>query len=182
MANEFIARRGLISLGSLTVPYTAVTSTYNVGEDDYVVDATSGTFTITLPTAVDISGKNYLIKNSGSGTITVNCDGSETIDGIASITLREEGSLQVISNGSNWIIAGTGSVGNIENIITVGMSGSSDVDYYSVKEAVDSISGATSANTYTVRVYAGQYYEDQIIMKSYVAIVGDSSIDRKSVV
>jgi hypothetical protein len=176
MANEFIARRGLISLGSLTVPYTAVTSTYNVGENDYVVDATSGTFTITLPTAVDISGKNYLIKNSGSGTITVNCDGSETIDGIASITLREEGSLQVISNGLNWIIAGTGSVGNIENIITVGMSGSSDVDYYSVKEAVDSISGATSANTYTVRVYAGQYYEDQIIMKSYVAIVGDSSI------
>ena len=71
MANEFVARKGLITLGSFTVPYTAVTSTYTVGENDYVVNATSGTFTITLPTAVGVEGKNYFIKNSGSGLITV---------------------------------------------------------------------------------------------------------------
>ena len=176
MANEFIARRGLITLGSFTAPYTAVTSNYTVGEDDYVVDATSGTFTITLPSATDIIGKNYLIKNSGTGTITVDGSGSQTIDGEITTTLRQFGSVQIISDGSDWIVVGNGSSGNIENVVTVGMSGSSGVDFYSVKEAVDSITGATSANTYTVRVYAGQYYEDQIVMKSYVTIVGDSSV------
>ena len=49
MANEFVARKGLISLGSITGPYTAITSTYNVSDDDFTIDCTSGTFTVYLP-------------------------------------------------------------------------------------------------------------------------------------
>ena len=63
MANEFVTRRGLISLGGVTFPYAAVTGTYTIGSDDYLVDCTSGTFTVTLPTAVGIAGKIYVIKN-----------------------------------------------------------------------------------------------------------------------
>jgi len=49
MANEFIVRDGIKSLGGVTFPYTGVTNTYNVASEDYLVNATSGTFTITLP-------------------------------------------------------------------------------------------------------------------------------------
>ena len=176
MANEFIARRGLITLGSFTVPYTAVTSNYTVGEDDYVVNATTGSFTITLPTAVGVTGKNYFIKNSGSGIITVDGTGSETFDGELSTTLNQYGSVQLISDGTNWIVAGTGTIGNIRNYVTVGLSGSTDVDYFSVKDAVDSISGATSGSTWEVRVYPGLYVEDTITMKSWVTVRGGDSI------
>ena len=63
MANEFIIRKGLISLGGVTFPLTEITSTYTVTSSDYFVDATSGTFTVSLPTAVGVSGKIYQIKN-----------------------------------------------------------------------------------------------------------------------
>jgi len=87
MANEFLARKGFISLGGITFPYVEVTGTYTVTDNDYCVDATSGTFTVTLPTAVGISGKIYQIKNSGTGIITVRGNGGETIDDQSTQTL-----------------------------------------------------------------------------------------------
>jgi len=78
MANEFVARRGIISLGGITLPYVGKTSTYTILDTDYFVDC-SGTFTVTLPTAVGVAGKVYVIKNSGSGSITVNTTSSQTI-------------------------------------------------------------------------------------------------------
>jgi hypothetical protein len=70
MANEFVTRRGIISLGGVTFPYYSTTTAYAVTADDYFVDC-SGTFNITLPTAVGVAGKIYIVKNSGSGVITV---------------------------------------------------------------------------------------------------------------
>jgi len=87
MANEFVTRRGIISLGGITFPYVAITGTYTVRADDYAVDCTSGTFTVTLPSAVGITGKIYVIKNSGGGVITVEAAGAETIDGSGTKTL-----------------------------------------------------------------------------------------------
>ena len=63
MGNEFITRKGLVSLGGITFPYVNKTSTYTVGVNDYLVDC-DGTFTVTLLTAVDIQGKIYVIKNA----------------------------------------------------------------------------------------------------------------------
>ena len=81
MANEFVLRKGLISLGGVTFPLIQISTTYTVTSTDYFVDATSGTFTISLPTASGIQGKIYQIKNSGGGVITVDPAGSEEIDG-----------------------------------------------------------------------------------------------------
>ena len=63
---------------------------------------------------------------------------------------------------------------NVVNLVTVGLSGSTGVDYYSVKEAVDSITGASATNTYVVKVGPGVFYENPITMKSYVDVVGES--------
>jgi hypothetical protein len=83
--------------------YTAKTTTYTAGADDYVIHCTSGTFSVNLPTAVGITGKVYIIKNSGSGLITIDPNGSQTIDGVTTYTMGQAESVQVISTGSNWI-------------------------------------------------------------------------------
>ena len=83
--------------------YTAKTTTYTAGAEDYVIHCTIGTFTVNLPTAVGITGKVYIIKNSGSGLITIDPNGSQTIDGVTTYTMGGAESVQVISTGSNWI-------------------------------------------------------------------------------
>lgn len=109
MANEFVTRKGIISLGGITFPAKGITSSYTVGVNDYLVDVTGNTITVTLPTAVGINGKNYVIKNSGDGVVTVATTSGQTIDGLNSKSLKNNDSIEVISDSSNWIIAaGTG--------------------------------------------------------------------------
>ena len=66
------------------------------------------------------------------------------------------------------------SLTNVVNLITVGLTNSVGVDYNSIKSAVDSITDATSANTYVVSVGPGLYNENPITMKSYVDVIGAS--------
>ena len=89
---------------ALTVPYVAKTATYTATTDDYTVDCTTGTFTVTLPTAVGATGRVYIVKNSGAGTITVATTSSQTIDGTSTVTLATKAVTRVQSNGSNWIV------------------------------------------------------------------------------
>jgi len=111
MANEFIVRNGLKSLGGITFPATGIDATYTVGVNDYLVDITGNTITVTLPTAIGVNGKNYVIKNRGTGVVTVATTSSQTIDGANTKSLNNNDSIEVISDGSNWIIAaGTGTV------------------------------------------------------------------------
>jgi hypothetical protein len=111
MANEFVARKGIISLGGITFPATGITTNYTVSVNDYLIDVTGNTITVTLPTSVGINGKNYVIKNSGSGVVTVVTTSGQTIDSVNTKSLKNNDSIEVISDGSNWIIAaGTGTV------------------------------------------------------------------------
>ena len=123
MANEFILRKGLISLGGVTFPLTQVSTTYFVTSTDYFVEATSGTFTIGLPTAVGIEGKIYQIKNSGAGNITVDPNGAQTIDGSSTVVLGPKESLYIVSNGADWVIGGADGTSGSSG--TSGTSGSS---------------------------------------------------------
>jgi len=66
----------------------------------------------------------------------------------------------------------------INNTVTVALTGSSttNIDFNTIKDAVNSITGATSANTYTVKVAGGLYNEDPFTIPSWVSVVGESSI------
>lgn len=88
-----------------TLPFTNKTGTYTIDTADCVVNCTSGSFTVTLPTAVGIEGQYFIVKNTGSGVIVIDADGAETIDGLANkyLAVRNE-SITVISDGANWII------------------------------------------------------------------------------
>lgn len=91
---------------SLALPYRAITALRTLDNTDYTVDCTANTFTVTLPTAVGITGCIYNIKNTGIGVITIATTSSQTIDGNASgaLTLVQWDNLTVQSTGSNWII------------------------------------------------------------------------------
>jgi hypothetical protein len=110
---QFATLRSPTFTGTVTVSggqrsaYTAKTSAYPVvAATDYCIDCTSGTFTVTLPTAVGIVGQQFVIKNSSAGTITIATTSAQTIDGSASgaIALGQYDSLSVLSDGANWII------------------------------------------------------------------------------
>jgi hypothetical protein len=85
--------------------YVAKTSGYTAGATDFVVDCTANTFTVTLPTAVGIAGKQYCVKNSGTGVITIGTTSAQTIDGAENRKLSVQyESFWVISDGANWKI------------------------------------------------------------------------------
>lgn len=95
----------LHTAGSFSTGYVAKTGTYTATVSNYTIDCTANTFTVTLPTAVGITGRIYVIKNSGAGTITVGTTSSQTIDGVTTQTLATQySSYTVQSNGANWII------------------------------------------------------------------------------
>jgi len=83
--------------------YRAVTGTYTIDTNDYLLDCTANTFTITLPTAVGFTGE-YIIKNSSNGIITIDGNGSETIDGNTTVDIVTPHSLTFRSDGTNFII------------------------------------------------------------------------------
>lgn len=94
-------------IGSIPVSsnYVAKTTTYTVSASDFVVNCTSGTFTVTLPTAVGVAGKQYCVKNSGTGVITIATTSAQTIDGAATFILAVQyEAIWVISNGANWVV------------------------------------------------------------------------------
>jgi hypothetical protein len=89
---------------SISTAYTAKTANYTATIADYTIDCTANTFTVTLPTAVGITGRIYVIKNTGTGVITVDGDSTETIDGQLTQTLNQWNTLKIQSTGANWII------------------------------------------------------------------------------
>lgn len=94
-----------ISAGSIVFPYLSKSATYQISQNDYLLDFTSGTFIATLPTAVGCVGKNYVLKNSGSGAITIATTASQSIDGATTYSLAVQySSITIVSNGANWII------------------------------------------------------------------------------
>jgi len=74
-----------------------------------LANATSAPITITLPTAVGVTGQTYTIKriNSGSNAVTIAAISGQTIDGETTTSLGDNGTLfKLISNGSNWFVIG----------------------------------------------------------------------------
>lgn len=82
-------------------PYKYVTSSYTITNNDYYLEC-NGTFNITLPNSIGATGTSYVIKNSGTGVITVNATASQLIDNLPSFNLAFYDVLQTESNGIGW--------------------------------------------------------------------------------
>ncbi len=93
-------------MGNNAVPYRETTIATSIASTDRVLNCTSGTFAVTLLDATTVSGKTFTIKNSGSGTVTINTTSAQTVDADVSgaISLVQWESLDVFSDGSNWVV------------------------------------------------------------------------------
>ncbi len=95
------ASRYLVQLNG----YVAKTANYTITNDDYVIDCTTNSFTVTLPTAVGITGKVFIVKNStAADTITLATTSSQTIDNTTPGTVAAGAVIRLQSTGANWII------------------------------------------------------------------------------
>lgn len=109
--------------------YTAQTGTYAAVIGDFV-RVTSGTFTITLPTAVSVAGQCITIVNAGTGVITIATTSSQTIhlgSALASGVIKMGtigDKLIVTSDGANWVVASFEVfIGSKANTSTTSISG-----------------------------------------------------------
>lgn len=92
--------------GSFAASYVAKTADYAITENDYTVDCIANSFTVTLPSAEGITGRMYIIINSGSGIIKVVTTGRQTI-GNSEKAPQEQSvmpgqTLRVQSTGAKW--------------------------------------------------------------------------------
>jgi len=103
--NDELEVNGSISGIGFKQAYVTKTGTYTATTDDYVIDCTSGTFTVNLPALLGRTGMVLIIKNSGTGTITVDPNGAAVIDGAATYSLAVQyATIQIISDGTDWKI------------------------------------------------------------------------------
>lgn len=109
-----LAGTGIIALGSLLSQSMPVLSystdlTLTVPDRAYTYLWTGGVGTFTLPLA-STAGNNWFVqfKNAGSGIITIQTVGSNTIDGEANIYLQPLESCIVLTDGVNFYSLGLG--------------------------------------------------------------------------
>jgi hypothetical protein len=98
--------------GSVALPHTTKSANYTLDATDYTVgfDCASNR-TATLPDATTCAGRIYVIyqynTNIGLRYVTIDGNGSQTINGQTTVNLQyqdEFSSVMIQSNGSNWVI------------------------------------------------------------------------------
>ena len=83
----------LLEVTTTAVDYTVLTT------DDIILVTESGV-TITMPTAVGISGRTFTVDNASDSYIIIT--GTETIQGEATNYLPPNSSVELYSTGTNW--------------------------------------------------------------------------------
>jgi len=97
---------------AITITYSVTptkTAAYTAGWGEMVLcNPSGGAFSITLSPAASASGRQCIIKNTTTSTVSIVVDGnaSETIDGSATYIMNiGKQSVTIISDGSNcWVV------------------------------------------------------------------------------
>jgi len=95
----------IATLGSPQLNNFIVTANdYNATNSDYIIEVTGIGKTITLPTALGIEAKIFIIKNKSTGSIFVNTTSSQLIDTQLALELIPLESVSLYSNGTQYNI------------------------------------------------------------------------------
>ncbi len=89
--------------GSLSLPIVSKSADYTATIDDYTIVFTASA-TLNLPTAVGIAGRVYVVKSGSGVTVTIDPNGTETIDGNLTHSSTSLKAHQIQSDGANWWI------------------------------------------------------------------------------
>lgn len=109
-----LAGAGLIAIGTLLAQSTAVTefnANYTAGEGDRatVLNWTGAGGTLALPDLADVNADWFLmLRNSGTGTVVANPDGSPTIDGASTLSFQPGESAIITTDGDDFFTIGFG--------------------------------------------------------------------------
>jgi hypothetical protein len=93
------------AIGNTSMSFVVVTNTYSVADEVELVVCNKATaFTVTLPVA-SASGRTITVKNINTGTVTVDGNSADTIDGIANQVLSQWDALTIVDYLANtWVI------------------------------------------------------------------------------
>jgi len=91
-------------IGSITEPSRAISAIDTLTYADNQIIVTSGTFTIYLPSAVGHDNEVFAIKNIGTGTITIDANSTETMDGELTQEIWQWDNMVIKAYNGNWII------------------------------------------------------------------------------
>lgn len=103
--NTVLLKTSISDSGHLKFPTTQTKSaTYSALETDDTI-LCSGTWTLSLYAASGNAGRILFVKNTGTGVITIDGNGSETIDGATTQEIAlQYMALTLYCDGSNWHI------------------------------------------------------------------------------
>lgn len=92
--------------GNAFLVVVSKTANYTAAAGDDLILCSTNSFTVTLPTAVGVTGKIYRVKKTDADVtkiITIATTSSQTIDGVTTKTLNTQyEEYMVVSDGSNW--------------------------------------------------------------------------------
>mgnify|MGYP003337385086 CR=1 FL=1 len=125
-----LAGLGLVAIGTLlnqACPSATKNSNYTLGVNDraQLIISTGGTLTFSFTAAATLGSTWFVfIRNSGSGTLTLDPNSSETINGASTLVLNQSDSCMVVCDGSNFFTVGLGqSATTTVSAITIDGSG-----------------------------------------------------------
>lgn len=87
----------LVELTSADSPYTA-SVTRNI-----ICNTSGGDITVNLPTVSGNTGLRYEIRNTSTGLVTIDGNGSETVKGDATQVLYEGEDLVLFATSGGWV-------------------------------------------------------------------------------
>lgn len=99
----------LVALGAILNGVIEKTEAYTVvaGDRGDLIDCTSGTFTLTLTAAATLgAGFAFAVRNSGTGVVTIDPNGTELIDGATTLALAGGESCFCVCTGTGWKTVG----------------------------------------------------------------------------
>ena len=107
LGTDGINATALASLGALAGAYTAKTAAYSVVVADRgkLIDATTGSWTLSLPTVASAgSGFSVMLRNSGTGIITIDPSGSELVNGVTTLAVAAGDGAVIACTGTAWVV------------------------------------------------------------------------------
>ena len=161
-----LAGLGLVAV-STTLNQSHPATTFSTGYAFVAADRAqtkvwvSGSGTVNLPAVADV-GDNYffLLKNNGTGSLTVDCYGSQTIDlGLTKIFAPDESAF-IVCTGSEWLTVGYGQSSNFafSSLVKAVTTGSYNITPSEASNTIQEYVGTLTGNVIAYYPPAVNFY------------------------
>lgn len=100
-----VAGNPTIAVDGTVQAISTKTGAYTATATDEVL-LCNGTFTLTLPAAASNTRRRYSVRNTGAGTVTIDPNAAELINGAATLALTGGQFVTIVCDGSAWFTIG----------------------------------------------------------------------------